>query len=783
MRVLNHINAKTLKEASAAMKQVGTVAVAGGGDLLGTLKDDIYREYPKLAVNLKTIPGLDDIRLENNILKIGAMTTLADITRSPLVRAHAGIVAEAAGKCASPTLRENTTIGGNICQMPRCWYYRKLQNRFDCARKGGSRCFAINGDNRYHSIFGGIKPNESPCSRACPAGTDVPAYMEALRNGSWDEAVNIILQANPLPMFTSRICPHPCQDDCSQGAVGEAVNIRCVERSAADYMLANMGKFYTQPAQESGKSVAIVGAGPGGLSAAFYLRKAGHTVTVFDRRPKAGGVMRYGVPHFRLQKDIVDTLIAAYEGMGIIFRCGINIGKDITVEELDEQYDGIFFGTGAWKQPIMGIGGEELALFGLDFLTEVNTYLQKTIGKNVVVCGGGNVAMDAALTAKRLGAEKVTVVYRRSMKEIPAGKEEVDRAVEEGVAFCFLSNPTDILTDGTNVDRIRCIRMKLDEPDEEGRRRSVEIPGSAFELDADYILLATGQAVDLSFLGEKFLKQLQSARGLIDVNKETFRTSKKGIYAAGDAATGPSIAIRAIAGGRIAAMNLSRELGVPIEPRGLTGGFVHFDAAGTLVRESAPQPVRAVETRTLTDDDAASYTPEQLDQEIRRCMNCACYAVNQAETVPSLICMDAKIQTTERLIPVAEFFGVGIAKTTVLHAGEIVTEIQIPLQEGGRKGRYKRFSFRKSIDFPIVNLAISADQDRHYRICLGGVAPVPYRAEKAEAVLDGKEITEELAVQAGLAAVEGAEPFEANAYKVQLVKTLIKRELLALFGS
>jgi hypothetical protein len=159
------------------------------------------------------------------MLKIGALARLADIELNPLVKRYAPTVGEAAGLCASPSLREMTTIGGNICQMPRCWYYRKLLDRFDCMRKGGDRCFALSGDNRYHSIFGGIRPGRTPCTKGCPAGIDIPAYMEALRNGNWDEAADIIMQSNPLPMFTSRICPHPCQDGCNQGEVGDSVNI------------------------------------------------------------------------------------------------------------------------------------------------------------------------------------------------------------------------------------------------------------------------------------------------------------------------------------------------------------------------------------------------------------------------------------------------------------------------------------------------------------------------------------------------------------------------------
>ncbi|MBP5167289.1 MAG: FAD binding domain-containing protein, partial [Oscillospiraceae bacterium] len=404
MKPFNHVNAKSLEEAAAVLKGGKAKAIAGGADLLGTLKDNIIPEYPDTLVNLKSIPGLEYIKEEDGMLKIGALTRLADISRDETVKEKCLALHQATSVTCTPNLREQATIGGNIAQLPRCWYFRKSEDRFDCARKGGETCFAIQGQNRYHSIFGGMKTHTSTCAKSCPAGTDISGYMDKIRKGDWDEAAKIIMKVNPLPMITSRICPHPCQDACNQCQYGDCVNIHAVERSVGDYILANIGKFYTAPDKETGKKVAIIGAGPGGLTAAYFLRKAGHSVTVFERMEKAGGVMRYGVPHYRLPKHYVDDVVNAIAGMGVEIRTGVTIGKDISMDEIDKQYDGVYFGTGAWKQPLLGIGGEDLALFGLNFLVDVNTYLQKTIGNDVLVCGGGNVAMDVALTAKRLGA-------------------------------------------------------------------------------------------------------------------------------------------------------------------------------------------------------------------------------------------------------------------------------------------------------------------------------------------------------------------------------------------
>lgn len=778
MRPFNHLNAKSLDEAIAALQKGEANVLAGGVDLLGTLKDNISPEYPRTVINLKTIPGLDYIKEEDGVLKIGATTRLADIGRSEVVRKAAPALAEAAEATATPNIREMGTLGGNIAQLPRCWYFRKLENRFYCDRKGGNTCYAIQGDNRYHSIFGGLKPHASPCTQECPAGTDIPAYMAELRKGNWDAAAEIILKANPLPMFTSRICPHPCQDKCNQCEYGDGVNIHAVERSLADYIMEHADKYYAAPAKETGKKVAIIGGGPGGLTAAYYLRKAGHSVTVFERQEKIGGVMRYGVPHYRLPKDIVDFVVDAFTKMGIEFKTGVTVGKDITVEEIDEKFDGVFFGTGAWKQPLLGIGGENLALFGLNFLTEVNTYLQKAIGKNVLVCGGGNVAMDVALTAKRLGADKVTLICLEKRHEMPASKEEIERAEAEGVKIVNAWGLGGVITDDKGqvigFDAKKCLSVR----DANGRFNPVYDEDERWKIDCDYIILATGQAVDISFLGDKFLEQLKSARGLINVDLSTFKTSRKGMYAAGDVATGPNIAIRAINGGRIAAQNMSKELGVEIPVQTMTRDFVHCDVSGISETKATPQPERPQAQRNLTDEDAFSFTADEFNREIHRCMNCACYAVNPSDTAPALIALGAKVVTTKRTLDAEEFFQVNVLSNTKLDKDEIITEIQIPVK--AEKSTYKRFAFRKSIDFPVVNVAISETADKQYRVCLNAVAPVPHRCYEAEKVLNGKDITPELAEAAGEAAVIGAEPFEANKYKIQIAKTLVKRTLLGM---
>ena len=296
MKPFRHKNANTIAEVTSALGDGNSRVIAGGTDLIGSLKDNILPDYPSTVVNLKTIPGLDYIKEEDGNLKIGALTLLSDIAESPLINEKYTALAQAARSVGTPHIRDMGTLAGNISQLPRCWYFRKPENRFHCIRKDGKECFAILGDNRYHSIFGGRKLHASPCTQECPAGTDIPAYMEQLRQGNWDEAARIIMKVNPMPAITGRVCAHFCQDGCNRCQTDESVTISGVERTLGDYILDNSDKFYAPPEKETGKSVAIVGSGPSGLTAAYYLRKAGNKVTVYESKPEAGGMLMYAIP-------------------------------------------------------------------------------------------------------------------------------------------------------------------------------------------------------------------------------------------------------------------------------------------------------------------------------------------------------------------------------------------------------------------------------------------------------------------------------------------------------
>lgn len=790
MKHFQYETPSTFEEAGkiVAEAQPGETAVmAGGSDLLGVLKTELLETYPSKVVSLHDVKGADYIRSETDSVKVGSLTTLNELETSDAFDGGLEAVKEAAHSVASPLIRNRGTLGGNLCQDVRCWFYRvpdQTGGILDCMRKGGKQCYAIYGDNRYHSVFGGMKVHATPCSSECPAGTDVPGYLDQLRKGDYDAAAKIILRYNPMPMLTSRICPHPCQDKCNQCEHGDSVNIHGMERTLGDYILAHADEYYKAPEKCTGKKAAVIGAGPGGLAAAFYLRQAGNEVTVYDRMEKAGGVLYYGIPHYRLPKHYVEDFTKALEGMGITFRMGVNVGEDVTVEQLDQKYDALYFGTGAWKQPILGIDGENLTEFGLNFLVDVNTYLQKAIGNNVLVCGGGNVAMDVALTAIRLGAKNVKLVCLEKRDEMPASAEEIARAEEEGLEIHNGWGLSKVLTDENGkvrgLESMKCTAVR----DETGRFHPQYDYSEMKEFESDYIILATGQRVDISFLGEKFSEQLKSKRGLIDADLETLRTRNPKIYAGGDAVTGPNIAIRAIRAGRVAAGNINKDFGIEPEPIPVQEGFLHFDPEEVRDKTMHKLPERPLGTRTLTDEDASSFDAETAKKEASRCMNCGCYSVNASDLSPVMVMADAVIHTSKgRDVKAEDFFCTKLKAYANLEPGELITEVSIPKKEGWKTG-YQKLRLRPAIDFAIISLAwgvkMNAGVIEDARLVLGAVAPVPVRLSKVEAYLKGRKPDAETAETAAEMAVEGAQGIGENAYKIDEIKAYVRRMVEAL---
>jgi NADPH-dependent glutamate synthase beta subunit-like oxidoreductase len=778
VKPFNHTSAATVDEASAALARGRANLIAGGTDLLGTLKDNILPLYPKTVVNVKSVPGLDYIREDGGALRIGALTRLCDIAEDETVKTRYTALAQAARAVASPHIRNMATIGGNISQLPRCWYFRKPENRFNCIRKGGAECYAMTGDNRYHSMFGGLRPCPTPCSLECPAGTDIPAYLARIREDDWDGAAEIIMRVNPMPALTARVCAHFCQNKCNHSATGDSVFISAVERALGDYILDNSGKFYAAPTAVTGKSVAVVGAGPAGLSAAYYLRRAGNAVTVIDAKNEPGGMLMYAIPAYRLPKDVVRRFTRALESMGIAFKLNTRVGTDVSPEELERTYDSVCYSTGTWKRPVVGIGGEELTVFGLDFLVEVKDWMDGKIGSEVLVTGGGNVAMDVAVTAKRLGAKKVTLVCLETRGTMPASAEEIARAEEEGVVVMPSWGLSRVIEQDGAVAGMELKRC-LSTTDDSGAFRPVYDENEKLTVRAENVLMAIGQSVDLSFLDEKYKLQL-SKRGLIEIDDNSM-TSRRGVYAAGDAATGPGTVIRAVANGHRAAAGMSSFLGAagaPDDEYGYSRGFLFSDPEYNGTTKAIKLRETDVSQRRIDAEDSFTPRRDEAALEARRCLTCSCYAVNTSDVAPALIALGAKIVTSRRELGAEEFFAVRIPGGTALTTDEIITEIRVPTPPVGAKSAFIKFAFRKSIDFPVVNCAVLVGSDAP-RVALGAVAPTPYRALGAEAELGGaRAIDEETAEAAGRAAVLDAAPFEATAYKKQIAKTMVKRALL-----
>lgn len=783
MKYFEHESAATFDEAVSLLKESPkgkTVVMAGGSDLIGVLKEQILEDYPEKVVDLKTVRGGEYIKQDGDTIEIGALTKLCDIVKSDLLNEKAPVLSQAARSVATPLIRNVATMGGNICQDVRCWFYRYphgIGGRMDCMRKGGKECYAVMGDNRYHSIFGGMKVHTTPCSVQCPANTDIPAYMERLREGDVEGAAHILMEANPIPMITSRVCAHTCQEQCNRCGSDESVSIHGVERYVGDYILEHPDTFYRAPETETGHKVALVGAGPAGLSAAYYLRKAGHDVTVFDKMEEPGGMLTYAIPNYRLPKSYVKQVAAAYEKMGIRFRLGCCLGEDIQAGDLEKEYDNVFYATGAWKRPVLGFDGEEFTEFGLQFLMEVNQWMNKKDRRHVLVVGGGNVAMDVAITARRLGAESVTLACLESEPEMPASREEIARAREEGIEVMPSYGVSKAIYEGsqvTGMELMRCTSVK----DENGRFNPRYDREETLRVSADSILMAAGQKVDLSFMGDKYGLALE--RGLIQVDKDTQATSKSGIYAGGDATTGPATVIQGVRSGRNAAEAINRGYAVMPERR-REDKFIHFDTAGVKEEHAVKDKELSAAERALDKEDSFTLTGEEAAREAGRCMNCGCYSVNASDISPVLILLDARIVTTKKTVRAADFFTTRLKAADMLDTDELVTAVRFRVPEGYTTA-YDKFRVREAVDFAIVSLAYAYRMKdgliEDARIVLGGVAPVPMERKKVEAFLAGRKPDEALAEAAAELAVEGTAAMANNSYKIQEVRALIKKMIL-----
>lgn len=392
------------------------------------------------------------------------------------------------------------------------------------------------------------KKTVTPCREACPAGVNIPGYIRFVREGKFAQALSVIRESMPFPGACGYACVHPCEMKCARVQYDQPVAIRMLKRAAVEYGGDSWKKQF-KPAPSTGKKVAVIGAGPCGLTAAHYLSGKGHRVVVFEALPEAGGMMRYGIPGYRLPNDILNLEIGEIISRGVELKTNTEV--TFPDEMLNQGFDAVFIATGAWAVVNLGMESNSPAILdGIAFLQDVNSGGNPAIGPRIAVIGGGNTAIDAARASVRLGAKEVVVIYRRGREEMPASPEEIADALEEGVKIEFLAAPVK-----ARDQKLTCVRMKLGPRDASGRPAPVPVEGSEFTVDCDTVIAAIGQKVDAVLLGVE-----SNADGTIKTEKDTLATSRKGVFAAGDAVTGPSSIIQAIAQGKRASVSIDKFL-------------------------------------------------------------------------------------------------------------------------------------------------------------------------------------------------------------------------------
>jgi len=466
----------------------------------------------------------------------------------------------------------------------------------------------------------------APCTLACPANTDCQGYVNLIADGDYEAAHKLIMEKIPLPSSIGRVCPHPCEDACRRELVEEPIAIATLKRFAADQ---NLGATYVNaPEKSTGKTVAIIGGGPGGLSAAYFLRLFGHYVIVYDAMPHMGGMLRYGIPEYRLPKDVLQTEIDAIEKLGVKLQNNVKIGRDLTLDELREKHDAVLVAVGAWISVGLRCPGEELdgVFGGIDFLKDVALGNEVNIGDKVAIVGGGNTAMDACRVAVRLGASKVYNIYRRTKNEMPAEQIEIIEAEEEGVIFKNLTNPIEVVGDNGKVKAVRLQVMELGEPDASGRRSPVSVEGKEEVIEIDSIIAAIGQKTDS--LGLEALEH--TSWKTIKADEHTFLTNVDKVFAIGDATNdGADIAITAIAEASKAADMIDKFVrGEILEQKELYLVKDEKTAEDFAGREHILRATTQHRSATERRNDFLVYdfgfTAEEAKREASRCLECGC---------------------------------------------------------------------------------------------------------------------------------------------------------------
>jgi len=478
-----------------------------------------------------------------------------------------------------------------------------------------------------------VKLAPAPCQIACPAGIDVPSYVTLIGLGRDAEAVELIREDNPFPWVCGLVCTNPCEFMCVRGRMDKPISIKYLKGFAAERAMSEMRYQNPPKGPDNGRKVCVIGAGPAGMTAAYYLALKGYRVTIIEALPVPGGMMMVGIPRYRLPREVIDREAGAIEELGVEFRYNTRLGRDVTIEQLrQEGFEAFLVAVGAHDAYKLMVPGEDdypQVIDAIGFLRRVALGDRHAPGKKVAVVGGGNVAIDAARTCIRLGCESVTIVYRRTRSEMPAHEEEVIQAEEEGVNFVFLTIPVAVKGDGDGITALQCLRAELGQPDEKGRRRPVPIEGSDHLLEVDAVISAIGQTVDN--IGLTDLKDLKwSKRNTIAANTVTMETSVDGVFAAGDVVSGPATVVEAIGGGKKAAEAIDRYLHgipqpkmppVPVRRRRLE--CIEMPASTKMSLSRPEMPFLNTDRRRITFQQVELGYPENaVREEARRCLRC-----------------------------------------------------------------------------------------------------------------------------------------------------------------
>jgi NADH-quinone oxidoreductase subunit F len=473
----------------------------------------------------------------------------------------------------------------------------------------------------------------TPCKFGCPLDTDAATFVALAAKGQYQEAFEIIRKNNPFPLVTSYACHHPCEYRCRAGEFGDAISVKAVKRFVCDHQLQTGIPPLPRPTRRYPEDVAVVGGGPAGLTAAWELVRMGYGATVFEAASFLGGMVAAAIPRYRLSADILEMEIESIVKSGVNVRTNMELGKDITLDELARDYKAVFLATGAHESRKLGIPGEDLegVIDGLVLLKEINAGKKVELGERVAVVGGGNTAIDAARTAWRLGSQ-VTILYRRTIKEMPAMETEIAAGIEEEAVFEYLVAPVRVLGDQGRIRAVECVRMELGEMDESGRRRPKPIAGSEFAVEVDSLIAAIGERPNVDFLtGDS--AAIVSGRGLVGVDSETLATAMQGVFAGGDAVTGPSTISDSIAQGRLAARNIHRHLRgesmkptyKPVEPSPHIAPVALSDEELEEIMEAdrSPMPTMPIaQRRDNFEGVELGLNEEMAVKESKRCLRC-----------------------------------------------------------------------------------------------------------------------------------------------------------------